>query len=117
MLCIHTVNASICSAVLDLQLTAVELQVLDPSVNTLPYLYTLLAQIQNATAKRTPTAKSGAFSPGSPLWAKMVFFVERFDEVQIRYGGSEFRRLLEIIAKQVQSASTVFLLDSHHYLI
>lgn len=33
--------------------------------------------------------------------------MERFDAVQIRYGGSEFRRLIEIIAKPVQSASTV----------
>lgn len=35
--------------------------------------------------------------------------MERFDVVQIRYGGSEFRRLVEIIAKPVQSASTVSL--------
>ena len=46
-------------------------------------------------------------SPASPLWAKVVDFVERFDAVQIRYGGAEFRRLVEIIARSVQSASTV----------
>ena len=63
--------------------------------------------------KKTATTKSGALSPGSPLWAKTVSFIEQFDPVQIRYGGSEFRRLVEIIAKSVQSACTVFLLDTH----
>lgn len=32
----------------------------------------------------------------------MMLFIERFDTVQIRYGGSEFRRLLETIAKTAQ---------------
>ena len=107
------VNARIDSAVLDLWLTALVLQVLDPSINTLPYLYALHAQIQDAATKQSAAAKSVAVSPASPLWAKIVSFVERFDPVQIRYGGSEFRRLVEIIAKSVQSASTVFLLDMH----
>lgn len=35
-------------------------------------------------------------------------FVERFDAVQLRYAAAEFRRLVEIIARSVQSASTVF---------
>lgn len=113
MLCIHRVNASIYSAALNLQLIALVPQVLDPSINTLPYLYALHAQIQDAATKQTATAKFGVFSPASPLWAKVVSFVERFDAVQIRYGGSEFRRLIEIIAKSVQAASTVFLLDMH----
>lgn len=113
MLRIHTVNASIYSIILDLWLTSLAFQVLDPSINTLPYLHTLLAQIQDAATKQTAITKSGALSPASPLWEKIVSFIERFDSVQIRYGGLEFRRLIDTIAKSVQSASTVFLLDMH----
>lgn len=106
-------HASIYSTVLDLRLTALVLQVLDPSINTLPYLYTLHAQIQDAATKKTATTKYGALAPESPLWSKIKSFIEQFDPVQIRYGGSEFRRLVEIIGKSVQSPSTVFLLDIH----
>ncbi|KAI4129796.1 MAG: hypothetical protein LQ338_002047 [Usnochroma carphineum] len=61
------------------------LDILDPSINTLPYLYVLLAHINDGRQKSSVL--------GGPLWLKAVDFVERFDEVQVRYVGTEFRRL------------------------
>ncbi len=82
---------------------------MDPSVNTLPYLYALHAHIQDAITKHASTASFEKFSPTSPLWAKIIDFFERFDTVQVRYGGSEFRRLIEIVARTAQNSSTVSL--------
>ncbi|KAI4139312.1 MAG: hypothetical protein L6R39_006359 [Caloplaca ligustica] len=61
------------------------LDILDPSINTLPYLYVLLAHI-NAARQKSSVVEG-------PLWLKAVDFAERFDPVQIRYVGTEFRRV------------------------
>ena len=50
-----------------------------------PYLQALLAHIG---------ALKG-LSPVDPLWQLMEDFIKRFDPVQIRYAGFEFRRLLD----------------------
>lgn len=65
------------------------LQVLDPSINTLPFLYVLLAH-SNAGKQKATTI-------GSPLWQKALEFLHRFDSVQIRYVGTEFRRLIMFV--------------------
>ncbi|KAL8722374.1 MAG: hypothetical protein Q9181_007504 [Wetmoreana brouardii] len=62
------------------------LEILDPSINTLPYLYTLLAHIH--------AGKQKAMVPGSPSWIKALEFLDHFDSVQVRYVGTEFRRLV-----------------------
>lgn len=61
-------------------------QILDPAINTLPYLYVLLAHI-SAGKQKSPNV-------GGPLWLKATAFLERFDPVQVRYVGTEFRRLI-----------------------
>ncbi|CAL8579250.1 hypothetical protein XPA_005000 [Xanthoria parietina] len=65
------------------------LDVLDPSINTLPFLYVLLAH-SNAGKQKATTI-------GSPLWQKALEFLHRFDSVQIRYVGTEFRRLIMFV--------------------
>ena len=68
------------------------LDVLDPSINTLPYLYALLAHI----------GTSNSIPPGERLWGKMLDFVSRFDPVQVRYAGHEWRRLLDATVKSAE---------------
>ncbi|KAL8998174.1 MAG: hypothetical protein Q9169_002728 [Polycauliona sp. 2 TL-2023] len=65
------------------------LDILDPSINTLPFLYVLLAH-SNAGKQKATTI-------GSPLWHKAVDFLHRFDSVQVRYVGTEFRRLVMFV--------------------
>lgn len=73
---------------------------MDPSINTLPYLFTLLAHLGGSSGK----AKGGdSFSPGKALWQKTLDFLERFDSVQIRYAGNEFRQLFDMTAAKVRS--------------
>ena len=43
----------------------------------------------------------------------MLDFMENFDERQIRYTGTELRRLIDITARQAQRASQVSLPSEH----
>lgn len=81
------------------------LDIIDPSKNTLPYLYTLLAHICNSGGKQKFGSISDSFRPGSALWQKMLDFMERFDERQIRYAGTELRRLIDATAIKAQRVS------------
>ena len=72
-------------------------QILDPSVNTLPYLFSLLAQIGALNGK------SNCLNPGATQWQKALYFLERFDPIQIRYAGIEIRRLFDIVASKLPS--------------
>ncbi|KAL8727281.1 MAG: hypothetical protein Q9166_006162 [cf. Caloplaca sp. 2 TL-2023] len=65
------------------------LDILDPSINTLPFLYVLLAHIDAGKQKTTMV--------GSPLWLKAMDFLQRFDSVQVRYIGTEFRRIIMFV--------------------
>ncbi|MCJ1397889.1 hypothetical protein MMC11_001085 [Xylographa trunciseda] len=76
------------------------LDILDPAINTLPYLHTLLAHIGGTQdEQQSGNALLKIFPPGGHLWQKMLDFVERFDPIQVRYVGHEWRRLLEKIAR------------------
>ena len=80
-------------------------QLLDPSVNSLPYLFVLLAHIKHAYGKSNKDKPVNAFKPGQPLWRRMETFVDHFDPLQIRYVGHETRRLLELIVNGAERAS------------
>ncbi|MCJ1294868.1 hypothetical protein MMC34_006427 [Xylographa carneopallida] len=76
------------------------LDILDPAVNSLPYLYTLLAHLGGShDEKQSGNGLLKVFYPGGQLWEKMLEFVEHFDPVQIRYAGHKWRYLLEKIAR------------------
>lgn len=80
---------------------------MDPSVNSLPYLYTLLAHVNGSNGKQATGAHSKVFSPNGSLWVKVLDFMEAFDPIQVRYTGAEFRRLIELVARTAQVASKV----------
>ncbi|KAI9707352.1 MAG: hypothetical protein M1836_000312 [Candelina mexicana] len=83
------------------------LDILDPSINTLPYLYVLLARNNAAqgSGKQSNNALPRTSVPGGTLWKKMVDFLARFDGRQVRYAGDEWRRLVEFVAKAARSIS------------
>ncbi|KAI9878808.1 MAG: hypothetical protein M1830_010492 [Pleopsidium flavum] len=86
------------------------LDILDPSINTLPYLYALLAHINNVQSnngKQTSNASSKPVLPTGALWPKMVDFLECFDPIQVRYAGHEWRRVVEMVAKSAKAVSKV----------
>lgn len=81
---------------------------MDPSINTLPYLRTLLACIEDVQNDKRPASPDApSFSPGSNLWQKMLIFIEAFDPVQVRYAGHDWRRLLETVARSAEKVSQV----------
>lgn len=82
-------------------------QIIDPSKNTLPYLYTLLAHIHGSGGKQKSSSISDTYRPGSALWQKMLDFMERFDGRQIRYAGTELRRLIDATAIKAKRVSQV----------
>ncbi len=45
--------------------------------------------------------------PTGTLWPKMVDFLERFDPIQVRYVGHEWRRVVEMVAKSARAISKV----------
>ncbi|KAI4135382.1 MAG: hypothetical protein LQ347_000712 [Umbilicaria vellea] len=75
-------------------------------INTLPYLYTLLAHIGGPQGgKQGSPATSKLFAPGGALWLKMVEFMDDFDPIQVRYAGQPWRRLVETVAKVARAVS------------
>ena len=77
-------------------------QILDPSINTLPFLYVLLAH-SNVGKQKAPTI-------GSPLWHKALDFLRTFDSVQVRYVGMEFRRLVMFVRDVALAGNKVCIL-------
>ncbi|KAL2039789.1 hypothetical protein N7G274_007648 [Stereocaulon virgatum] len=84
------------------------LDIIDPSVNTVSYLYVLLAQINNSSGKQKADSTSDSYKPGTPLWLKMMLFLGDFDPVQIRYVGNELRNLIEKTALKARLVSMPF---------
>ena len=83
-------------------------QILDPSINSLPYLYVLMAHINSVSSGKLPFgSKSSALLPGGRLWGPMIRFMEHFDPIQVRYGGAEFKRLVLAIETAARKAAMV----------
>ena len=77
-------------------------QILDPSINTLPYLFALMAKINDSGGKQKEGSSTHGFSPGSQLWERMLVFMESFDPIQVRYAGHEFGRLIDLMADKAR---------------
>ena len=85
-------------------------QILDPSINSLPYLYVLVAHIHSLSSGKLPAgSKTSALLPGGRLWGPMLRFMEHFDPIQVRYGGAEFKRLLSAIENAARKAAMVWI--------
>ncbi|KAI9683678.1 MAG: hypothetical protein M1829_004983 [Trizodia sp. TS-e1964] len=83
------------------------LDILDPSINSLPFLYTLIAYIQAAYdgLKRSSGKIAFDLQLMGPLWNVMVRFLQSFDPAQMRYVGNEWRRIVEVVASVARHAN------------
>ncbi|PGH21601.1 hypothetical protein AJ80_03034 [Polytolypa hystricis UAMH7299] len=80
------------------------LQALDPAQHSLSYLFVLLAHFhdsQQATKKSFPDT----FQAGSELWSQSMALLKKFDPIQVRYAGHEFKELISIAARSAEIAS------------
>ncbi|KAJ5341623.1 hypothetical protein N7541_010747 [Penicillium brevicompactum] len=77
---------------------------LDPSADSIAYLYVLGAQIQRAQ-ERSGNPYPADIRPAGKLWTRAAQFLTKFDRVQVRYTGREWRQLLEVVAQASLAAS------------
>jgi COP9 signalosome complex subunit 3 len=75
--------------------------VINPALNSVPYVYALLANI-NAFQNQSSNALDGAI-----LWDKIAVFLENFDPIQIRYVGLEFREVVTHAANLARRSQQV----------
>ena len=69
---------------------------LEPSTDTLPYLHVLFAHINAAVS---PKGVSQTLRPGGSLWLKLARFLTTCDSIEIRFGGTKWRKLVEILGE------------------
>ncbi|KAH7065149.1 hypothetical protein B0J12DRAFT_639256 [Macrophomina phaseolina] len=79
------------------------LEILDPAVNTIPYLFVLVHQFQTKVESANTAANvPEECRPGGELWLKLINFLSVFDPVQIRYVGIEWRKAVEYVDRVVR---------------
>lgn len=76
-------------------------QNLDPALDTLPFLYTLHAQVQLMVQKPTKTVLP-ALLPGGGLFERLSVFLRSFDPVEVRYAGPQWRFVMDTLADIAQ---------------
>lgn len=89
-------------------------QVINPALNTVPYVHALLANISAFQSQ------SGVSTDGEYLWQKMRIFLENFDERQIRYVGTELNEVIAAVAdfaRQSRQVCPAAFAKSHYLLI
>ena len=70
-------------------------QILDPGVNSIAYLTVLSTRLKGYAGK---SSISDFIVPiNCHEWNRIVFFLNKFDPVQIRYTGHDWRNLLECL--------------------
>ncbi|KAJ5750846.1 hypothetical protein N7533_007874 [Penicillium manginii] len=80
----------------------------DPATDAITYLFLLRLQIQ--TLQETSQEKLPAdLLPSRVLWTKCVHYLKKFNPIQVRYVGHEWRQLIELVAQAAQAASKPFL--------
>jgi COP9 signalosome complex subunit 3 len=81
---------------------------LDPNVNSLAYLHTLLIHARSRPGREAESVPGYlCIAPSERLWSKMVGFLGSFDKRQIRYAGSEWRKVIEIVAESAKKTGQV----------
>jgi COP9 signalosome complex subunit 3 len=73
-------------------------------VNTIAYAFALRHRIAAIVEKRSIP---DALNPGGALWNKLVLFLETADPVQLRYVGTEWRRLIEFMEQIARGLGSV----------
>lgn len=92
-------------------------QNLDPALDTLPYLYTLHAQLQ-ITLQKTTKGIPPTLLPGGGLFERLSVFLRSFDPIEVRYAGHQWRFAMEVLADIAQQdrsgrVSVVYAVMSH----
>jgi COP9 signalosome complex subunit 3 len=77
------------------------LQVINPTLNTVPYVFVLLANIATFQSQANNTINSEV------LWQKIVALLENLDPRQIRYVGQEFIQVIAATANLARRAQQV----------
>ncbi|EDN11007.1 predicted protein [Histoplasma mississippiense (nom. inval.)] len=85
------------------------LELLDPSTQTLAYLFVLLSHYQ-VSQEKTKESLPAKWLPGGEIWRKSVALLEVFDPIQVRYAGQEWRSLVDMVAKSAEVASRLYVL-------
>ncbi|EEH07811.1 conserved hypothetical protein [Histoplasma capsulatum G186AR] len=80
------------------------LELLDPSTQTLAYLFVLLSHYQ-VSQEKTKESLPAKWLPGGEIWRKSVALLDVFDPIQVRYAGQEWRSLVDMVAKSAEVAS------------
>ncbi|KAF2739397.1 hypothetical protein EJ04DRAFT_484181 [Polyplosphaeria fusca] len=75
------------------------LEALNPSVNSIAYIFALHARISAAIDNKFNKSLPESVRPGGYLWNKVDNFMNTFDPVQIRYVGTEWRKLMEYLER------------------
>lgn len=81
------------------------LQVLDPRINSISYLYILALRYKSFLQSKSPTQNDAR-----TLLLQALSFMQQFDSVQVRYVGNSLRELIEsalTLAAHLQQASLV----------
>ncbi|KAK7512803.1 hypothetical protein IWZ03DRAFT_384092 [Phyllosticta citriasiana] len=81
------------------------LDILDPSVNTIPYLYVLYSQISALVDQRKDGPMPDNIKPGGELFSKLATFLDSFDPMQIRYVGKTWRNVIELLNNIARAVS------------
>lgn len=76
------------------------LTVLDPGLDTLPYLYALNARLDQSSGKTNGLDENAQL--GGPLYQNIARFLTLFDPVEVRYAGGLWRRVLDTLATMIQ---------------
>ncbi|KAJ5088138.1 hypothetical protein N7456_011754 [Penicillium angulare] len=80
----------------------------DPSQDSITYLFLLHLQIRahrEASGHDLPTD----LLPSGKLWLKSEYFLRKFDPIQVRYAGHEWRQLVELVVQAAQASPRPFL--------
>ncbi|KAF2457588.1 hypothetical protein BDY21DRAFT_363855 [Lineolata rhizophorae] len=80
-------------------------QRLDPSVNSIPYAYALVACVDRFE-KTIINQLPEELAPGGYVWNHMVVFLTMFDPIQVRYIGREWRRIVEFLMRVTRIVNT-----------
>lgn len=84
------------------------MQILNPAVNSIPYLYVLTHQLSTKVdAANIALQVPDDCRPSGELWLKLIDFLNVFDPIQMRYVGGDWRMAVEYVDKIVRLMDTV----------
>lgn len=72
-------------------------QLLDPSINSISYLFILKTRLDANTSAKSQTKDTENLR-------NAITFLNSFDGMQIRYGGSEFRKVVDFVDRNAARA-------------